>query len=258
MVMYCPTVQPYARNSTLKNGLAHMDLSKQEISQAVDKCLVGITGPKDKIYFKEFLEELILNNTIPLDLLSHVPKRVSLVGKTRFDQLYDAALYLVFPKYRKETLSGLLGLNVDQRTDLKIWRVMLPDKFHLRHALIRASSFHEAFALGCDYACRLSLRLYKKIPTDLTVRVQFVSEKAVRRILGMRWANRVIKRKQLQLEGRVYTPKEIVGARLAAAGHPLHPQFSIAKYAENKDLKRLLSNKSILRISSVESEIFEK
>jgi hypothetical protein len=234
-----------------------MDINRELIGHKITECLKGVTGPKDREYFRNFLEELIINNAIPIDLLENVPEKVSIVGKTRFDQLYDAALSLVFPKYRKETLIKLLGIKKIP-ANLKIWRIMLPNKFNLSHVLIRANSFQEAFALGCDYACRMSLRLYKKIPSDLSMRVQFVSEKAVRRMLDLRWANRVNKRKQLQLVGREYTPKELVGARLAAIGHPIHPEYSIAKYAENKDLKLLLSTQEIVRASSVESEIFKK
>jgi hypothetical protein len=135
---------------------------------------------------------------------------------------------------------------------------MLPEKFGLSHVLIRATTFHEAFSLGCDYACRMSLRLYQRVPTDLTIRIQFVSEKAIRRMLDLRWANRVKKRKQLQLEGREYTPKELMGARLAAVGTPKHPYFSIAKYAENKDLKTIRKRLGVTRPSAVESETFSK
>jgi hypothetical protein len=200
------------------------------------------------------LTELIENNIIPLDLLEYIPTSPTKVGKTRFDQLYDAAMYLVFPGYREETLGKLLGPVYDSET--KIWRVMFPSKFRLSHVLLRAGSFQHAFALGCDYACRMSLRLYKKIPVDLTLRIQFVSEKAVRRMLEMRWANRVKKRKQLQLMGRVYTDKEISGARMVALGDPTQSVYSIAKYAEARDLRRILKYHNRMRISSVETETF--
>jgi len=231
---------------------------EEDISGAAEECARRIAGPKDFDYFRAILEELIRNNVIPLDILDFVPKPVSKAGKSRFDQLYDAAMYLVFPKYRQETLSRLIGPDAEQKTQIKIWRVMLPEKFGISHVLIRAATFHEAFALGCDYACRMSLRLYQRIPTDLTIRIQFVSEKAIRRMLDLRWANRVKKRKQLQLEGREYTPKELVGARLAAVGTPKHANFSIAKYAENKDLKTIRKRLGVIRSSAVESETFSK
>jgi hypothetical protein len=226
--------------------------AKENTSEAVDECARRIAGPKEFEYFRVLLEELVEKNSIPIDLLPFIPEPVTKVGKTRFDQLYDAAMFLVFPHYRPETLKRLAGPNVSSNT--KIWRVMFPDRFGLSHVLIRAPSFQEAFALGCDYACRLSLRLYHKIPPDLTIRVQFVSEKAIRRKLDMRWANRVKKRKQLQLEGREYTPKELLGARLAAIGSP--KEHRIARYAENKDLKSIRHRLGIERHSAVETETF--
>jgi hypothetical protein len=235
-----------------------MTKDRSNIIELISKCLKRISGPKDRSYFKQFLERIVENNVIPIELLETIPKSVISAKKTRFDQIYDTVTYLVFPKYRKETLKKLLGPELEIKDDIKIWRVLLPDKFKISHVLIRANSYQQAFALGCDYACRMSLRMYGKIPTDLTIRVQFVSEKAIRRMLELRWANRVHKRKQLQLIGREYSSKEIVGARLAAVGHPIQSCYSIAKYAENKDLKKLLCKEEILRISSVETEIFKK
>ena len=232
--------------------------SQEDPKEALERCVQRISGPKEHEYFRSLFHELITNNSIPIELLDHIPKRAFDAEKTRFDQIYDAALYLVFPRYRHETLEKLVGPRAEEKPKTKIWRVMIPKKFGISHVLIRAESFQEAFALGCDYVCRISLRLCGKIPTDLTIRVQFVSEKALRRFLDMRWANRVKKRKQLQLVGREFSPKELTGARLAALGNPRQPQYSIAKYAENKDLKRLLSKKNIVRESSIEVETFRK
>jgi hypothetical protein len=232
--------------------------TQEDVSEATEECARRIAGPKDIDYFKAMLGELVRNNVIPIDILDFIPEPVSKAKKSRFDQLYDAAMYLVFPQYRQETLNRLIGPSAKENPGIKIWRVMLPDKFKLSHVLIRAATFQEAFSYGCDYACRMSLRLYQKIPSDLTIRIQFVSEKAIRRMLDMRWANRVKRRKQLQLEGREYTPRELMGARLAAIGNPKHANYSIAKYAENKDLKTIRKRLSITRFSSVESETFSK
>jgi len=215
-----------------------------------------VSSPKEREYVRVMLRELIENNAIPLDLLEWVPAPAGRAGKTRFDQLYDAAMCLAFPGYREETLGRLLGPTAKDRPRTKIWRAMFPPKFRLSHVLLRASSFQEAFALGCDYACRMSLRLNRKIPVDLTLRIQFVSEKAVRRMLEMRWANRVKRRKQLQLVGRQYTPKEVMGARLVALGDPEKPEYSIAKYAEARDLRKILRERDRARVSSVETETF--
>lgn len=205
---------------------------------------------------RALLEDLVSHNTLPLELLRRLPVPPEKAGKTRFDQLYDAAMFLAFPGYRKETLEKLLGPDAKVKSKTKIWRAIFPAKFRLSHVLLRAPTFQQAFALGCDYACRMSLRLYREVPSDLTVRIQFVSEKAVRRMLKMRWANRVKRRKQLQLIGRVYTPKEIMGARLIALGDPKTPEHSIFKYAEARDLRKILSLQERVRVSSVETETF--
>lgn len=233
---------------------------KQKSGKADDERLEAFvrkaSSPKEREYVRTMLRELVENNAIPLDLLEWVPAPPAKAGKTRFDQVYDAAMYLAFPGYREETLGRLLGPTAKDRPRTKIWRAMFPPKFRLSHVLLRASSFQEAFALGCDYACRMSVRLYRKVPVDLTLRIQFVSEKAVRRMLEMRWANRVKRRKQLQLVGRQYTPKEVVGARLVALGDPEKPEYSVAKYAEARDLRKILRERDRARVSSVETETF--
>ncbi len=120
--------------------------TRESISEAAEECARRIAGPKDFPYFKAMLEELVRNNAIPVDVIDFIPKPVNKVGKTRFDQLYDAAMHLVFPKYRQETLGRLIGPNAKEQPGVKIWRVMLPDKFGLSHVLIRAMTFQEAFA----------------------------------------------------------------------------------------------------------------
>ena len=230
--------------------------TEETLRARLEEYINEISSPKDRDYFRAMFIDFIRNNTIPLDLLKEIPVPSYELGKTRFDQLYDAASNLAFPGYRNETLEKLLGPDSKISSKTKIWRVIFPPKFKLSHVLIRANSFQHAFALGCDYACRMNLRLYRKIPSDITIRIQFVSEKAIRRMLDMRWANRVKRRKEFQLEGRKYTSKELVGARLVALGHPDQPEYSIAKYAEAKDLKNILRKHNKVRISSVETETF--
>jgi hypothetical protein len=75
-------------------------------------------------------------------------------------------------------------------------------------------------------------------------------------MLKLRWANRVKRRKQLQLVGRVYTSKEITGARLVALGDPKTPEHTIFKYAEARDLRKILRMQEKVRVSSVETETF--
>jgi hypothetical protein len=231
---------------------------QKEILEAVDKCLDRISTPKDRGYFKLLLLELVKNKNIPIELLSSIPIPANKASKTRFDQLYDSVLSIIFPSYRSETLRRLLGPSAEIRKTTRIWRAIFPDKFKLSHVLLRADSFQQAFALACDYACRMSLRLYRRIPADLTVRVMFTSEKAICRKLDMRWANRVNKRHQLQLLGRDFSPKEIAGARLAALGKPSESEFRITKYAEIKDLNRIYDKCKQIRISEIESEVFKK
>ena len=203
------------------------------------------------------LEAMVFQGVVPLDLLKTVPLPAQEAGKTRFDQLYAAAMALVFPDYREETLRRFLGPEEPMGQD-KIWRICFPEKFKIAHIFMRAGSFPQAFALGCDYACRISMRALGSIPSDLTIRVMFVSERALRRFLDMRWASKTHVRMQLKLVGREFTPRMIQGARLAALGHPDEPMYSIAKYAEMKDLDRVRRSHKLVRRSSVESESFKK
>lgn len=228
----------------------------REAEKRLEEYVRRVSSPKERQYFRTMLSELIENNVLPLELLEGVPEPPERAGKTRFDQLYDAAMSLVFPGYRDETLERLLGPTAKDRKNTKIWRAMFPAKFRLSHVLIRASSFQEAFALASDYACRMSLRLYREVPVDLTVRIQFVSERAVRRMLSIRWANRKRWRQRFKLVGRAHTPKEVYGARLAALGDPAEESYAVAKYAEARDLRKILKKRDRVRVSSVEKETF--
>lgn len=224
---------------------------------ALRDCAKRASTPKERKYFLEMIRELVENNAIPLELLEHVPVGADKAGKTRFEQVYDAAMHLAFPGYNEKTTERLFGPRAKEMAGTKIWRIMLPAKFGLSHVLIRARTMQEAFALGSDYACRMSLRIHRKIPADLTVRVQFVSDSALRRILDIRWANRKNKRRQLGLVGREFTPKEVAGARRVAMGRPSQPCYSIFRYAEEKDLLRVLKGGKT-RISAVETESFRR
>jgi hypothetical protein len=164
-------------------------------------------------------------------------------------------MHLTFPEYKESTLERLLG--VPTKSPTKIWRVVIPDKYEVSSVLIRADSYPQAFARACDYACRMSLRIHQRIPNDLTIRVVFMSEKALRRYLDIRWANRVKKRKQFQLEGREFTSKQINGARLVALGDPNDPYHQIIKYSELKDLQRIRESSNKVRVSEVESEAYK-
>lgn len=231
-------------------------MDQRKAVAAVEKCMKRFRGSKEKQYLASLLYSMVMNNSIPAELLDTLPASPAQIGKTRFDQLYDAATDLSFPGYRQETLERLLGPGASISDRTKVWRVILPPRFKLAHVLIRADSYQEAFALACDYACRASLRVHGRIPADLTIRVMFMTEKAIRRKLDMRWANRVNKRRQLQLVGRVFSPKEINGARIAALGPPTDARFQLAKYIEAKDLGKIAKAAGKARVSSVESEVF--
>lgn len=230
-------------------------LSKEALD-AIEECVQRIAAQKDAPYFRHMLTELVENHAIPAELLKHIPIPAGEAGKTRFDQLYDAAMSLVFPGYRRETLQRLLGPAEPIRG--KIWRVLLPERFKMTHVLIRARTFQEAFALGCDYACRASLRMFGYIPVDLTIRVVFMSERAIRRMLDIRWANRSHKRMQLKLIGREFTERQIKGASLVALGHPKDTRYSIIKYTEKKDLDRIRQKCGLVRESAVEYESYRR
>lgn len=230
--------------------LHEQEKTKEEI---IRETLKRLKSRRDAEYFREMLIDLISNNAIPIELLREIPVSSGITGKTRFDQIYDASMFLAFPNYREDTLRKMMGDDYDE--DMKVWRIVIPEKFKISHVIIRARTFQDAFALGCDYACRASLRLFRSIPSDLTIRVQFMTEKSMRRHLGLRWANRVKKRKQLQLKGREFTAKQIHGARLAALGHTSNdPRRTIARYADVKDLVRAREKAGLVRVSAVEFE----
>lgn len=233
--------------------MARRKITAEEASEAAERCARRVSGPKDRDFFRKALADLVLNNVVPVELLDSVPSPPAGVGKTRFDQLYDAAMSLVFPEYRKGTIRRLLGEGAPD-PEIRIWRAIFPDRFKVDHVLLRAHTYQEAFALACDWACRRSLHQFGKVPVDLTVRVMFMSESALRRFLSLREVNRRKKRRDLQLEAREFTPKQVNGARIAAAGPPRDPRYSLFRYAEKKDLRRILESKGLARTSAVESE----
>jgi hypothetical protein len=226
--------------------------SDDELKEAIEKCLERVSSPKEAPYLRVWFFELLRNHAVPFELLEQVPVRAQEAGKTRFDQLYDAAVAIVFPGYTRGTLERLLGPSPPR--GIRIWRVILPERYKVPHVLIRAESYGQAFALGCDYACRVSLRLYGKIPIDLTIKVIYMTERALRRHLNLRWANRTSRRRKLKLEGREFTSRQLNGVRLFAMGSPRSPLYSIARYCETKDLDKIRLSKGLIRASAVEAE----
>jgi hypothetical protein len=231
------------------------NIIEKEIREKISK---RFKKAKENEYLTQLLTELVINNVLPIDLTDEIPIEPEKAGKSRFDQIYDAVMDLAFPGYGKNTVERLTGTSDGLTDKTKIWRIILPEKFKVPHVLIRADSYQEAFGKACDYVCRISLRIHGKIPSDLQIRVIFVSEKAIRRHLKVRWANRLNKRKRLNLVGREFTPKEIEGAKFAALGDPKDGKYRIAKYMEEKDLKKIKKKSGKTRISSVEHEAASK
>lgn len=222
----------------------------------MERCVHRIAGTKDREAFREMLSALVENNAIPIELLETIPDRADTTGRTRMDQIYEACMFLALPRYRDSLREKVFG--PEAKEDMRLWRVMLPKEFGLSHVVVRAESFSEAFALGCDYACRSYLQMRRKVPEDLTIRVQYMSDARVSKMHQVRRAVRALGRKKGTLPGRKYTYKEIAGARLVAIGRKDSGSYSIFKYSEKKDLQRILEERDVMRVSSVETETFRK
>jgi hypothetical protein len=233
-----------------------------EVKQIIEAAIKRMSSPAEAAYWREIFTELVEYNAIPVELLTQVPISVIEAGCTRFDQLYAACMYLAFPRYSRRVLRSLLGplndLEEPMTENTRIWRAMFPEEYGLAHVLFRAESYQQAFSFACDYACRAHLRLNKRIPSDLTIRIAFMSEKSLRRHLKIRSVCRGYKRKKLYLRGRVFTPRQINGARLCAMGKKGTNGYEIAKYAEIRDLRILRETKKLVRTSQVEYESFQK
>ena len=227
----------------------------EEREKAIEKCLRRIYPGRGREAFRDFLRGLLDQNALPLELLEDVPERLGKAGRTRFDQLYDACMFLAFPTYRGITNRKAFG--PDAPGDMRLWRAIYPRELGVTHVVLRARSFQEAFALACDYACRLTLRDQKRIPVDLTVRVMFIGDYAVSRMVAIRHAVRGRTRSNRQTgPGRTFSRKDILGARLVAIGRKDGDAYSIFRYVEDRELKILFSKKGITRVSAVDIETF--
>lgn len=224
------------------------ELSEEE-KNFIQKSL-SFMGSRYKEYYEPLLTEMVRNYTIPASLLSDVPKQPGDIGKTRFDQLYDASMELAFPGYSKQVIDELFG-DGNANPFIRIWRVIIPQEYGIANVLIRAETYQDAFALACDYVCRTHLRIHGKIPSDISIRVMFMSDGSMRRFLSFRVANKMNGRKKYNLIGRELSLKQMYGARMFALGHLRNnPRRSLAKYVENKEMTRLKNTKT----SGVESE----
>ncbi len=229
-------------------------VTSEERAALIEKCVRRVTRSRDRDLFRQVLTDLVANNAIPADLLKDLPLRAQEAGKTRFDQVYEACMFLAFPPYRASLMDKMFGPDPPEK--LRLWRVILPREFELSHVVVRAQSFQEAFALACDYACRTTLWEKRRIPEDLTIRVHYMSDRSVSQLVGVRQAVRAASRKTGSLPGRKYSPKDIMGARLVAIGRKSSGSYEIFKYAEARDIKRVLETPGLVRTSAVEVETF--
>ena len=228
--------------------------SDYTVAEWIDAALDRFALQTDREYFKELLTKIIEQNAAPAEMFAVLPQKPQKTGITRFDQIYQAMQYISFPPYSKSIINGLLGTG--EEFHMKVWRVSLPERFKVGNTLIRAETYQDAFALACDYACRIHLRLYKSIPRDLTLRVQYMSGVAIAKYLGVRQKIRNNKsRVYYSGASREFTPKQILGARTAALGHAHNdPNRSIAIYADRTDQHKARRYQGMIRIVNVELE----
>ncbi len=239
------------RHAKSKRYLVPVGYSMEEwIEMALDR----FTTEKDREYFRALLTDIITKNQAPLELLNEVPDDARRIGKTRFDQIYDALINIAFPPYSTSVLKLLLG--TAENKEVRVWRVSLPERYKVGNTLIRAYSYQDAYALACDYACRIHLRLFHEIPKDLTIRVQYMSNTALAKFLRARHLIRNHK-SQVYRSGlsREFTPTQVLGARTAALGHSHQdPQRKLAIYIDNKDMMKARLYQGMLRMVNVELE----
>jgi hypothetical protein len=215
-----------------------MKISKEKINliNEIDQIIFKKFGHGKEIqYLRNLIYKIVINKTLPLEVINEIPMNPEYAGKTKFDQLYDAAMSVAFTTYSQTTLEKLTKKKDNKE---KIWRVVLPEKFKIPHVIIKANSYQEAFAFGCDYACRISLRIHGKIPNDLQLKIMFISERSLKRHLKIKnWTRLGKRKKRMSLLGREFTQTEIEKAKSSALGDPTDSKYRIAKYIEEKDLK---------------------
>src|SRR5271156_6098324 len=93
----------------MARGARRKPLDRKEVERHISACLKRLRCEKDAPYFRSLLEAMVFQGVIPIDMLKSMPVPAQEAGKTRFDQLYGAAMALVFPDYREETLRRFLG-----------------------------------------------------------------------------------------------------------------------------------------------------
>lgn len=231
--------------------------SMKVVKERVDK-LKNLSAP-DRAYWQEFFFELLKNKVLPITFFKEFPESVTEIGKSLFDQVYDSCVKSMVPDYSEDVVESIIGLgNYVSDPSIKIFRAMYPENFGLNGVLIRARSFQEAFAFACDYGCRFHLREFRKFPTDLNIRVSYVNEKFMRRLMDVRHMNRNKKRRNFNLSSKAtWTEKQRCGVRNAASCHPASEYYSIVRYAEDKSNVELKKS-GLVKSSCIEQESFSK
>lgn len=230
------------------------DRATREIWKKLDQVLFRMADVSDKQIWFDHIHTIIKKYKVPLEKLDLIPDTAIVVGKSRFDQLYDLCCYLSHIPYKEKTLHGFLGQDLkEEDRNIKLWRCFFNEELQIQNVIIRASSFQEAFARAADYGARVYFKLNKIIPRNMTVRVEYVRDLEVRALNLVRTANRVKTRNKKGLQSAESVERYENGLIIAALGHQSLSDYSIYKYVEKKDLKDL-ALRGIRRISHVEAE----
>lgn len=228
---------------------------QQKIREASKRAAPGNEQAEELFFFmlKDLIEHRMLNvshlEKIPTTVFKH-PE-----SKTRFDQLYDAAMNTAFPDYAEEIVQQMFGEREIQKEEksTRLWRVILPAHHKIAHAFIRARSYQEAFAFACDYVCRASLLGFHVLPFDLTVRVQAVSEDEVREIYRLRTANNKVAARKKGFEHEKITDKQVGNSTKPHGVDPKTPEFALVKYLAARDMDNL-KLRNVVRLSALDQE----
>lgn len=211
------------------------------------------------LYVRKLLEDLVDSGSIPLQVLEEIPRLPGAVQKTRFDQIYDAVMFLAYPEYPEDVRQAILGPE-DPDPSIRVWRVILPREFGLYNVMLRAPTYPLAFARACDYVTRRHVRERRTVPQDLHFQVKYVTESELRRHFKIR---RVNKRRASKVRGDEQefslTDRQLYGVRRAALGPPDSPDHRVIHYIEKRDNEKLSQSRDgrkVLRVSSVELETY--
>lgn len=218
-------------------------------------------GEQKYSYLEDLLRDLMKRSLFPIELLDKVPEPAYKSGITKFDQIYQAAMFFAHPQYSGYTHEQLTGSK--EPSDLRVWQVIIPPGLGPNHVLIKANSYQEAFALGCDYVCRASLRVNKKIPTDLNIRVIYVTNRELKYMLKVKDQNKLKNRRKREHQSekkktyQKFSRRQIIGATAVALGHDKKSEmYSILKYIDKKELDIIQKKFQVHRITNVLTQYY--